>query len=238
MSAKILKPSILVVEDEDIISAVIRYNLSKEGFQVQVADNGDDAIEIIKKNKPDLILLDWLLPSVSGIEVCKMVRNDPETMNIPIIMVSAKSEEFDRITGLDRGADDYMIKPFSPPELIARIKAIFRRIRPAFSGKILTFDDIEVNLSSYSVKRNNSEVKLSPIEFQILQLLMEDTSRVLSREELIDKIWGKDTLVSARTVDVHVTRLRKALLQASKTGEDIVKTIRLAGYTLKVNYRA
>jgi len=234
--SKILKPSILVVDDEESISTVIRYNLQKEGYRVTTISDGTDALKYAQENKPDLILLDWMLPSIPGVEICRKLREEPETANIPIIMVSARTEEFDRITGLDRGADDYIIKPFSPAELIARIKAILRRMRPAFSNKTLTFDDMEMDLLSHTVIRDGGEVKLAPLEFQILQILMEHPNRVLSREALIDKIWGDDT-VGNRTVDVHITRLRKALLKQSLTGEDIIKTVRLAGYTLRTNRR-
>lgn len=234
--SKILKPSILVVDDEESISTVIKYNLQKEGYRVNTASDGKEALKYAHEHKPDLILLDWMLPSIPGVEICRRLREEPETANIPIIMVSARTEEFDRITGLDRGADDYIIKPFSPAELIARIKAILRRMRPAFSNKILTFDDMEMDLLSHTVIRDGGEVKLAPLEFQILQILMEHPNRVLSREALIDKIWG-DEAVGSRTVDVHITRLRKALLRQSMTGEDIIKTVRLAGYTLRTNRR-
>lgn len=230
---KVLKPSVLVVDDEESISTVIKYNLQKEGYRVQTASDGEEALAIAQSNKPDLVLLDWMLPSMSGVEICRKLRENPDTANIPIIMVSAKAEEFDRITGLDKGADDYVIKPFSPAELIARIKAILRRMRPAFSNKVLVFDDIEMDLLSHSVARGGGDVKLAPLEFQILQILMEHPNRVLSREALIDKIWGADAYVGARTVDVHITRLRKSLLRQSLTGEDVIKTIRLAGYTLR-----
>jgi len=235
--SKILKPSILVVDDEESISAVIKYNLQKEGYRVQTVADGDEALSIAQSSKPDLILLDWMLPSVPGVEICRKLREQPETANIPIIMISAKTEEFDRITGLDKGADDYIIKPFSPAELVARIKAILRRMRPAFSSKVLSFDDMEMDLLSHSVHRTGGEVKLAPLEFQILQILMEHPNRVLSREALIDKIWGSETYVGSRTVDVHITRLRKALLKQSVTGEDIIKTVRLAGYTLRTQRR-
>jgi two-component system phosphate regulon response regulator PhoB len=211
----------------------MKYNLQKEGYQVQLTSDGEEAVYLAKSSKPDLILLDWLLPSIPGIEVCRILRETPETANIPIIMVSARGEEFDRISGLERGADDYIVKPFSPAELIARIKAIFRRLRPAFSSKVLEFEDIKMDLMTHNVIRGDNEVKLAPIEFQILQILMEHPNRVLSRDALIDKIWGVDIYVGSRTVDVHVTRLRKSLIKASITGEDLIKTVRLAGYCLK-----
>lgn len=230
---KQLQPSILVVEDEDGMASVLNYTLKKEGYSVQVTNNGAEAIDMAREIKPDLILLDWMLPSMSGVEVCRALRSSNDTQNIPIIMISAKGEEIDRVTGLDRGADDYMVKPFSPAELIARIKAILRRMRPAFSGKILEFYDVKMDLQNHTVVRNDKEIELSPIEFKILQVLIENPGRVLSRDSLMDKIWGNEIYVGSRTVDVHITRLRKALLEASKDDFDVIKTIRLAGYTLK-----
>ena len=230
---KQLQPSILVVEDEDGMASVLNYTLKKEGYSVQVTNNGAEALDMARELQPDLILLDWMFPSMSGVEVCRALRSSNDTQNIPIIMISAKGEEIDRVTGLDRGADDYMVKPFSPAELIARIKAILRRMRPAFSGKILEFYDIKMDLHNHTVTRTDKEIVLSPIEFKILQVLIENPGRVLSRDSLMDKIWGNEIYVGSRTVDVHITRLRKALLGASKDDFDVIKTIRLAGYTLK-----
>lgn len=227
-----LQPSILVVEDEEAIASVIKYNLKREGFNVESVDNGDHALNFARSNRPDLIILDWMLPSISGIEVCKSLRSSADTANIPIIMLSAKSEELDKITGLEHGADDYITKPFSPVELIARIKAVLRRIRPAFSGKILQFEDINMDLGRHAVIRNGHDLKLSPIEFKILQVLMENPGRVFSREALMDKIWGTEIYVGSRTIDVHITRLRKVLLDASLDEFDVIKTVRLAGYSL------
>jgi two-component system phosphate regulon response regulator PhoB len=231
--AKKLNPTVLIVEDEESIVAVIKYNLKKEGYFVQVAGDGADAVEAAKKLKPDIVLLDWMLPTMSGIDVCKTIRSTPEISNTPIIMITAKSQDIDKVTGLDIGVDDYMVKPFSPAELIARIKAILRRLRPAFSGNSLNFEDIVLDLNSHSVTRNGHDIKLSPIEFQILQILMENPSRVMSRDALMDKIWGTDIYVGSRTVDVHITRLRNALLKASTNNLDVIKTIRLAGYKLQ-----
>lgn len=231
--AKKLTPSILVVEDEESIASIIKYNLKKAGYLVMSTNDGAEAIDIAKQHKPDLILLDWMLPGLSGIEVCRVIRGSEEIGNVPIIMISARSEEMDKIMGLERGADDYISKPFSPNELIARIKAILRRMRPAFSSKVIAFEDIQLNLSRHVLIRNEKEVSLSPIEFKILQILIENPSRVLSREYLIDKIWGTDIYVGSRTVDVHITRLRKALLSASSDGIDLLRTVRLGGYSLK-----
>ncbi len=233
MSKRTLQPSILIVEDEDSIAAIIKYNLKKEGFNVDSIDDGAAALEFAQKNKPDLILLDWMLPSMSGIDVCKALRASPETSNLPIIMLTAKSEELDKVAGLERGADDYMTKPFSPNELTARIKAVLRRMRPAFSGKLLEFEDILMDVQAHLVTRNFKEIELSPIEFKILQVFMENPGRVFSREALMDKIWGNDIFVGSRTIDVHITRLRRALLNASANDIDLIKTIRLAGYTLR-----
>jgi two-component system phosphate regulon response regulator PhoB len=233
--SKELKPSILVVEDEESIASIIKYNLKREGYIILSSQDGLDAVSVVKTHKPDLILLDWMLPGISGIEVCRIIRSTPEVCNIPIIMISARGEEVDKITGLDKGADDYIAKPFSPPELIARIRAVLRRMRPAFSSKSLEFRDVKLDLASHSVVRNGSEIKLSPIEFKILQILMENPGRVYSREALMDKIWGADVFVGSRTVDVHITRLRKSLLDVSSDEVDIIKTIRLGGYTLKAD---
>jgi two-component system, OmpR family, phosphate regulon response regulator PhoB len=231
--AKNLQPMILVVEDDESISSIIKYNLKKAGYLVNLVDNGNDAVEAARQSPPDLVLLDWMLPGMNGIDVCRALRAQPETTNIPIIMLSAKGEEIDKITGLERGADDYITKPFSPVELSARIKAVLRRIRPAFSGKFLEFEDISMDLSMHTVSRGGKELKLSPIEFKILQSMMENPGRVLSRESIMDKIWGTDIYVGTRTIDVHITRLRRSLIASSKDGKDIIKTVRLGGYALK-----
>lgn len=230
--SKALKPTVLVVEDDKSIATVISYNLQKEGYNVNFVTDGEEGIEVARAEKPDIILLDWMLPSRSGIDVCMALRSTQDTANIPIIMISAKDDDLDKVTGLERGADDYITKPFAPVELLARMRAVLRRIRPAFADKVLRFKDVEMDLSSYNVIRAGKEVKLAPIEFQILQTLMENPNRVLSRDALINKVWGLDIEVDARTVDVHITRLRKALLKASSDNVDIIKTVRLAGYKL------
>ncbi len=232
MNNKQLKPNVLLVEDDKSVANVISYNLQKQGYNVIVVHDGEKALITAKNEKPDLILLDWMLPLKSGIEVCTILRSYPECSHTPIIMISAKDDDLDKVTGLDRGADDYMTKPFSPFELAARMRAVLRRIRPAFSDKMLKFSDIEMDLSSHCVMRGSKEVKLAPIEFQILQMLMEKPERVLSRNSLISKIWGTEIEVDTRTVDVHITRLRKALLEASNNNKEIIKTVRLAGYKL------
>lgn len=231
---KNLKPSILVVEDEESIASIIRYNLEKEGYLVIPCGDGAEAVKLAQQHKPDLILLDWMLPSLSGIEVCRIIRSSPEISNVPIIMISARDEEMDKVMGLERGADDYLSKPFSPKELIARINAVLRRMRSVFSGKTLQFEDIHIDLTTHIVTKNNIEIKLSPVEFKILQILMENPGRVLSRDIFMDKIWGTDIYVGSRTIDVHITRLRKALIDASKDeGSSLIKTVRSGGYTLK-----
>lgn len=227
-----LKPSILVVEDEEPIVAMLKYNLEKEGLRVRSTDNGDEVFIMIEEAKPDLILLDWMLPGMSGIEILEILRRKPETKNIPVIMLSAKGEEMDRVSGLEHGADDYLVKPFAPTELMARIKAVFRRIRPAFTTEKMEFAGIVTDLSAHTVTYNGQLVKLGPTEFKTLQCLMEHPTRVLSREQLMRKVWGYDTEIEPRTVDVHINRLRKALTQCG-ADSSIVKTIRSAGYCLQ-----
>ncbi|AEI89122.1 MAG: Phosphate regulon transcriptional regulatory protein PhoB [Candidatus Midichloria mitochondrii] len=235
---KNLKLTILIVEDEKTIATVIAYNLQKEGYAVHIISDGAEAAMWAKNSPPDLILLDWVLPSKTGVEVCNELRQDPKTSNVPIIMISAKSQDFDKVEGLSYGADDYITKPFSPIELIARVKAVLRRIRPAFAEKSLKFHDIIMDLNTYNVSRNGKDVKLAPIEFQILQIMMEQPEIVLSRQALIEKIWGIDIDVDQRTVDVHITRLRKALMSASVDDVDIIKTVRLVGYKLQLPRKA
>ncbi|CAL7960564.1 Phosphate regulon transcriptional regulatory protein PhoB [Alphaproteobacteria bacterium] len=233
-ASKALKPTVLIVEDDKSIATVISYNLQKEGYNVIIAVDGEEAVNVAKAERPDIILLDWVLPCKSGIEVCETLRDNPDTSGIPIIMISVKDDDLDKVTGLEHGADDYITKPFAPIVVIARIKAVLRRVRPIFADKKLKFHDLEIDLSSYTVSRSGKEIKLSPIEFQILQILMENSSRVLSREALINRIWGVGVDVDARTVDVHITRLRKALLNASRDNIDVIKTVRLVGYKLSL----
>ncbi len=226
-----MNPKVLVVEDDEAIAAMLKYNLKAEGFTASHAEDGDLALQMIQEDKPDIILLDWMLPNISGIEVCRRVRQNEKTRNIPIIMVTARSEESDKLMGLDYGADDYITKPFSPAELIARIKAVLRRIRPAFSNESLNFADIKMDLSTHKVTRGEHEVHLGPTEFKLLRHFMENPRRVFSREQLLDNIWGNDIYVELRTVDVHIRRLRKAL-EVKEGAEDIIRTVRSAGYAL------
>lgn len=224
--------TVLIVEDEEAIVTMLRYNLEKEGYNVESTDDGEEALTMVKENRPDVIVLDWMLPSMSGIEVCEAIRRNNDTKGIPIIMLSARGEEGDRIQGLDAGADDYMIKPFSPSELNARIRAVFRRFRPVLSEKELVFSDVRMDLASHKVWRADKEIHLSPTEFSLLQYLMEHPGRVFSREQLLDSVWGHDIYVELRTVDVHIRRLRKGLNPDGKTSE-LIRTVRSAGYALE-----
>ena len=229
-----METSVLIVEDEVAIVTLLRYNLEREGFRVYSTGDGEEAITMVKEYKPDVIVLDWMLPSMSGVDVCKQLRWSPETKSIPIIMLSARGEEGDRIRGLDTGADDYLTKPFSPAELIARIRAIFRRFRPALSEKTLSFAGITMDVSGHKVTRNGQDVHLSPTEFSLLRYLLEHPNRVFSREQLLDAVWGHDIYVELRTVDVHVRRLRKGLDYDGKQ-PDMIRTVRSAGYALEDN---
>ena len=226
------KPLILIVEDEAPILELIRYNLEREGqYRIAEARDGEEALVIIDEELPALVVLDWMLPQVSGIEVCRRVRSRPETRNIPIIMVTARGEEADRIRGLDTGADDYLTKPFSTVELLARIRAVLRRIRPALAENIIRFGDIIVDRSAHRVRRADQDVHLGPTEFRLLDHFIQHPGRVFSREQLLDAVWGSDVYVEARTVDVHIGRLRKAL-NISGANNDPIRTVRSAGYAL------
>ncbi len=227
-----METSVLIVEDEAAIVTMLRYNLEREGFRVYTTGDGEEAITMVKEYKPDIIVLDWMLPSMTGVEVCKHLRWDNNTKGIPIIMLSARGEEGDRIRGLDAGADDYMVKPFSPSELVARIRAVFRRLRPSLSEQKLAFAGIDMDIATHKVTRNGEEVHLSPTEFGLLRYLMEHPGRVFSREQLLDAVWGHDIYVELRTVDVHIRRLRKAL-NYDGNQPDLVRTVRSAGYALE-----
>ena len=225
-----MNPSILVVEDEDALATLLQYNLDKEGYRVTIATDGEEALMLTSERPPDLVLLDWMLPKVSGVEVCRRLRARPETRNLPIVMLTARGEESDRVRGLETGADDYVVKPFSMTELSARIRAVLRRIRPALADDRLTHGDIVVDRVAHRVRRADREIHLGPTEFRLLDYLMQHPRRVFSREQLLDAVWGSDVYVEARTVDVHIGRLRKAL---NKDGEvDPIRTVRSAGYAL------
>jgi two-component system phosphate regulon response regulator PhoB len=221
---------ILVVEDEDALATLLQYNLEKEGYEVRLAVDGEEALVAIEEKLPDLLVLDWMLPKVSGIEVCRRLRQRPETRNVPIIMLTARGEESDRIRGLDTGADDYVVKPVSMTELAARVRAVLRRLRPGLAEDELRCGDITIDRVGHRVRRAGREVHLGPTEFRLLDYLMRHAGRVLSREQLLDAVWGSDVYVEARTVDVHIGRLRKALNLPNT--EDPIRTVRAAGYAL------
>jgi two-component system, OmpR family, phosphate regulon response regulator PhoB len=227
-----MRPNILITEDEAALVAMLRYNLEKEGYAVDEAADGQEALIKVAESKPDLILLDWMLPQLSGLEVCRQIRRNPETRNIPIIMVTARGEEADRVRGLDVGADDYIAKPFSPSELMARIRAVLRRVRPALAEEVLTCGDVTMDLAAHRVTRSTREVKLGPTEFRLLRYFLEHPGRVLSREHLLNAVWGRDVFVEERTVDVHIRRLRKVLNGSNEI--DIIRTVRSAGYSLEM----
>jgi two-component system phosphate regulon response regulator PhoB len=224
------KPVVLIVEDEAPLVMLLRYNLEKEGFQVCEAADGEEALVQIAERKPDVVLLDWMLPLVSGIEVCRRIRRAPETRALPVIMLTARGEESDRVRGLDSGADDYVVKPFSPSELVARLRAVIRRAQPSAVDEVLHFADVTMDLAAHRVSRAGKAIHLGPTEFRLLRHLLRYPGRVFSREQLLDAVWGHDVYVEARTVDVHIRRLRKAL-NADSVG-DIVRTVRSAGYAI------
>ncbi len=221
---------ILIVEDEEALSTLLDYNLKKEGFQTQIASDGDEALLKIEDAPPDLIVLDWMLPNISGIEICRRLRSNVETKNVPIIMLTARAEEADRIRGLETGADDYMTKPFSADELVARIRAVLRRIRPGLVQDIASHGGIRIDRTAHRVWRDEKEIHLGPTEFRLLDHLIEHPGRVFSREQLLNAVWGSDVFVEVRTVDVHIGRLRKALNKFDQG--DPIRTVRSAGYSL------
>ena len=225
-----MRPAVLVVEDETALLTLLRYNLEKEGFTVSAAHDGEEALLQLKEAKPDAVLLDWMLPRVSGIEVCRQIRRTPAWRDLPVIMLTARGEEGDRVRGLDSGADDYVVKPFSPNELIARLRAVIRRARPSSNAETLRFSDLALDLSAHKVSRDGKLIHLGPTEFRLLRFLMERPGRVFSREQLLDAVWGRDAEVELRTVDVHIRRLRKALNGSGRT--DVIRTVRAAGYAL------
>ncbi|GGX64164.1 DNA-binding response regulator [Tateyamaria omphalii] len=224
------QPRVLVVEDEPAQREVLAYNLEAEGFAVSRAQNGEEALLLVNEEMPDIIVLDWMMPNLSGIEVCRRLKIKPETRSIPVIMLSARSEEIDKVRGLETGADDYVVKPYSVIELMARVRSQLRRVRPATVGQRLEFDDIVLDSESHKVTRGQDELKLGPTEFRLLSTFMEKPGRVWSREQLLDRVWGRDIYVDTRTVDVHIGRLRKALTCFG--GNDPVRTVRGAGYAL------
>ncbi len=230
-----MSPYVLVVEDEEALAALLQYNLEKEGFRVGVAHDGEEALVMVEERQPDLVILDWMLPKVPGIEVCRRLRAKAETRNIPIMMLTARGEESDRIRGLDTGADDYVVKPFGMAELLARLRAVMRRIRPGLAEDRVRVGDIVIDRVAHRVKRGQRDIHLGPTEFRLLDYLMQHPGRVFSREQLLDAVWGSDVYVEARTVDVHIGRLRRALNEDDEA--DLIRTVRSAGYSLDPDAR-
>lgn len=224
------RPTVLLVEDEGAQREVLSYNLEAEGFRVAAAADGEEALLLVNEALPDLIVLDWMLPGVSGIEICRRLKARPETRGVPIIMLSARSEEIDRVRGLETGADDYVIKPYSVVELMARVRTQLRRARPSTVGVVLEHGDIRLDPETHRVTRAGATLKLGPTEFRLLATFMEKPGRVFSRDQLLDRVWGRDIYVDTRTVDVHIGRLRKALMATG--GDDPLRTVRGAGYAL------
>lgn len=224
------KPSVLVVEDEPAQREVLIYNLKAESFEVSCAETGDDALVLVAETQPDVIILDWMLPGVSGIEICRRLKANTGTRAIPVIMLTARSEESDRVRGLETGADDYVLKPYSVVELMARVRTQLRRVRPASVGEQLSYEDINLDAETHRVTRDGKSLKLGPTELRLLATFMEKPGRVWSREQLLDRVWGRDIFVDTRTVDVHIGRLRKALCVHG--GGDPLRTVRGAGYSL------
>jgi two-component system phosphate regulon response regulator PhoB len=228
--------TILIVEDEADLSELMRYNLETEGFRVVTAESGDEAVERIRDGVPDLILLDWMLPGLSGIELCRRWRSREETARTPIIMITARGEEEERVRGLATGADDYVVKPFSMPELVARIQALLRRSSPQLVTNVLKAGDLELDRQSHRVRRSGRDLHLGPTEYRLLEYLMRHPGRVYSREQLLDGVWGNDVYVDERTVDVHVGRLRKAINRGREA--DPIRTVRGAGYAFDERFAA
>ncbi len=227
-------PVVLIVEDEEAIITLLEYNYEKEGYTVITARDGEEAWLCIQETIPDLVVLDWVLPKLSGIELCRRLRDRTKTRNLPVIMLTARGEEADRIRGLDTGADDYLTKPFSLSELMARTRAVLRRIRPALAEEVVTYGELVIDRSCHRVKRGELDVHLGPTEFRLLDHLIQHPGRVFSREQLLDAVWGSDVYVEERTVDVHIGRLRKALNKTQ--GKDPIRTVRSAGYSLDESF--
>lgn len=223
---------IMIVEDEEALALMLRYNLEKEGYKVAVESRGSKAIAEIEKNNPSVILLDWMLPEMSGVEICKLIRSKPDIKNIPVIMLTAKGEEEDKVKGLSAGADDYVTKPFSVPELMARVKSQLRRAPEPQTEKELRFEDIRMDLVEKKVFRGENYIHLGPTEFRLLKMLMETPGKVFSREFLLKNVWGDNIYVESRTVDVHIRRLRKSL---NEFGPDYIRTVRATGYAIDLN---
>jgi two-component system phosphate regulon response regulator PhoB len=230
------KGRILLVEDDAALAELLIYHFTRESFNVRQTADGEEAMLLAAESPPDLVLLDWMIEGVSGIEVCRRLRRRPETANVPIIMLTARGEEADRVRGLETGADDYVTKPFSPRELVARVSAVLRRVRPALAGEQLSYADVEMDIVSHKVKRGGETLQLGPTEFRLLRHFLEHPGRVFSRERLLDSVWGHDSYIELRTVDVHIRRLRKAMNVGGR--KDIIRTVRSAGYALDSDVRA
>jgi two-component system, OmpR family, phosphate regulon response regulator PhoB len=228
--AERMKPNILIVEDEEALVLLLRYNLEAEGYGVETVARGDEADLLLKERSPDLVILDWMLPGLSGIELCRRLRARSETKRLPIIMLTARGEESERVRGLATGADDYIVKPFSVPELSARVRALLRRAAPERLADVLSFGELEVDREKKRVSRAGRAIDLGPTEYRLLEFLMERPGRVFSREQLLNGVWGSQIYIDERTVDVHVGRLRKALNRGYET--DPIRTVRGAGYAL------
>jgi len=224
------KANMLLVEDDRTLADLLVWHFNRENFDVRLASDGEEALLLARETAPDIVILDWMIEGVSGIEVCRRLRRNPATANVPIIMLTARGEESDRVRGLETGADDYMTKPFSPRELIARVGAVLRRVRPALAGEMLHYADLEMDVVAHKVRRAGKSVPLGPTEFRLLRHFLEHPSRVFSREQLLDNVWAHDSDIELRTVDVHVRRLRKALNDGDQP--DIIRTVRSAGYAL------
>jgi two-component system, OmpR family, phosphate regulon response regulator PhoB len=226
----VTKPSLLLVEDDRALADLLLWHFDREGYDVVRTADGEEALLLAEERTPDLVILDWMIEGVSGIEVCRRLRRRPGTARVPIIMLTARGEESDRVRGLETGADDYVTKPFSPRELLARVGAVLRRIRPALAGEHLAYGDLEMDVEAHRVQRAGRSVQLGPTEFRLLRHFMENPGRVYSRERLLDAVWPRDRDIDARTVDVHVRRLRKALNEGGLP--DVIRTVRSAGYSL------
>lgn len=231
-----MSASILIVEDEEPIQILLSYNFESEGYRVRATAQGEEVARLVNEERPDLIVLDWMLPGISGIEVCRLLRTRPETRDIPIIMLTARGEENERVRGLATGADDYMVKPFSVPELLARVRTILRRANPDAVAEVLKAGDIALDRRARRVTRSKRDIELSPTEFRLLEHLMQNPGRVYSRSQLLDAVWGRDIYVDERTVDVHVGRLRKSLQRGRES--DPIRTVRSMGYAFDERFGA
>ncbi|MCS6778083.1 MAG: phosphate regulon transcriptional regulator PhoB [Geminicoccaceae bacterium] len=229
-----MKPLILIVEDEAALQKLLAYNLEAAGFEVAQAFDGEEALTLLAERMPDLVVIDWMIPQLSGIELLRRIRRRPELAHLPVVMLTARSEEPDRLRGLETGADDYVTKPFSPAELIARIRAVLRRVRPAFADQILQFQDLRMDLAAHRVFRGMREVHLSPTEFRLLRHFLENPGRVFSRAQLLDRVWGGELDIELRTVDATIRRLRRALNSGGE--QDLLRTVRAEGYALDLKF--